>query len=191
MWLIIVIIVGVILGIIINTYKDKSTKKRLEEEAEMLNLSSRAKSSTASMTQTNAINHQCDVAGLRFAISPDRQTAYMLYNTERPTRAVPVKDITGCEIVRDGNASGSIGRAVAGGIIAGGAGAIIGAASGSGVPQRYSLMVYINDLQNPSVEYSLLNSSTPHTKSYYETVSRFAESVSATVRVLVSQNQAN
>lgn len=193
MWLLIIIIAVVIIGIASGIAQSKNNRDRLNEEAKRLNLNQpsprAATASTFRTTPSSAINHQCDAAGLRFAISADRKTAYMLYDTKSPTRSVPVKDITGCEIVRDGNSSGSVGRAIAGGIIAGGAGAIVGASTGSGVPQRYSLLIYINDLQAPSVEYSLLDRTTPHSKVYYETVAKFAESVAATVRVIVSQNQ--
>lgn len=193
MWLLIIVIAVIVIGIAAGISQSKNNRDRLNEEAKAQNLNRpsprAATASTFRTTQTSAINHQCDAAGLRFAVSADRKTAYLLYDTKKPTRSVPVKDITGCEIIRDGNSAGSVGRAIAGGILAGGVGAVVGASTGSGVPQRYSLLVYINDLQNPSVEYSLLDRTTPHSKTYYETVAKFAESVAATVRVIVSQNQ--
>lgn len=193
MLILIIIIAAIVIGVVSGVSQDKKRRQRLEEEAEMLNLNTANRRSASSLgnrlTTQSAINHQCDLTGMRFAISPDRKTAYLLYSQTKPTRAVPVKDITGCEIIKDGNASGHIGRAVAGGIIAGGAGAIVGASTGSGVPERYSLVVYINDLQNPFVEYPLMDRSTAHSKFFYENVSKFAESVSATIRVIVSQNQ--
>ncbi len=181
----------IIIIIIAAVADSKKKKERLRNEAEKLTGDGEAsRTSGTSSSGAFSVNHEIDYMGIRFAISSDRQTAYLINDAEKPTVIVPVSSITGCDIVRDGNSAGSVGRAIAGGIIAGGVGAIVGASTGSGIPRRYSLLIYINDLQNPSVEYSLLDRTTPHSKSYYEKVEKFAESVAATVRVIVSQNQA-
>ena len=131
---------------------------------------------------------QSESFGLRFALSADRRTAYLLYSTNQPTLTVPANKITGCRIIREGN-SLSLGGAVVGGLVAGDAGAILGAVSGAYIPLRYSLVLELNDPFRPSVEYALLTPSGPHAKEVYDEASRFAESVSAAVRTFVLQNR--
>lgn len=170
----------------------RDSKQGIDEETEFLRLRSQnavTHDSAPKAPSPKPISIECRANGYRFSVSEDRELVSFIYEQGKPPLSVPASFVTGCEFIRDGNASGHIGRAVVGGIIAGGAGAIVGASTGAGVPQRYSLIVYLNDLNNPSVEYSLLDRTTPHSKAYYETVARFAESVSATIRVLVSQNQ--
>ena len=174
------LIAAAFLAILIAAILDnRKKKKRLDAEAEKLGLKA----------SPGSVNYECLPDGFRFAVSADRSTVYMIYDPEKPTLTVPSAQITGCEIVRDGASGGSVGRAVVGGAVAGAAGAVVGAVSGSQVPQRYSLLIYMNDLKNPLVEYSLMGRHTGHSKSRYENVSRFAESVAAAVRVLISQTQ--
>ena len=128
--------------------------------------------------------------GLRFALSADGKTAHMLYSTKENTLSVPANKITGCRIISEGH-SLSVGGAVAGSLIAGDAGAILGAVSKAHIPVRYGLVIYLNDPFRPSVEYALLTPSGSHAQAAYDTVARFAEAVSATVRTIVSQNRSH
>ena len=118
--------------------------------------------------------------GLRFAISADRKTAYLLYSSKQPTLTVPTSYITGCQIIKDGIAP-HVARGAIGGGIAGDAGAVIGAFSGPQIPYNMRLVVF---LKNGRVEYSLLDNSTLHTTLYYNLALKFAEDVSDIIRRL-------
>ena len=186
--LILIVLIGVIAGIV----QIVENQSRLNREAKEQNLNGSAVRSDPHSfvrhTSSRPLVHQCDMLGLRFALSADRKTAYLLYSTKQPTMTVPASKITGCRIIKEGH-SLSLGGAVAGGVIAGDAGAILGAVSKTHIPVRYSLVIYLNDPLRPSVEYALLTPSGSHAQVAYDTVSRFAESVSSTVRALTKQNQ--
>ena len=182
--LILIVLIGVAAGIA----QSVRNHTRLEREAKEQNLygspSGSDNRSFVRRSPSRPIVHQCDAFGLRFALSADRKTAHLLYSTKEPTLTVPASKITGCRIIREGH-SLSVGGAVAGGLIAGDAGAILGAASGAYIPLRYSLVIYLKDSPRRSVEYALLTPSGTHIKAAYEAASRFADVVSAAVNDLV------
>ena len=186
--LILIVLVGVVAGVA----QSVRNQSRLEREAKEQDLGRAADRndvhSFVRRSPSRPVVHQCDAFGLRFALSADQKTAYLLYSAKEQTLTVPASKITGCRIISEGH-SLSLGGAVAGGLIAGDAGAIIGAAAGAHIPLRYSLVIYLNDLYRPSVEYALLTPSGTHAKSAYEAAARFAEAVSSTVRSLTAQTQ--
>ena len=186
--IILILLVGVAAGIA----QSVRNHMRLEREAREQNLyraSDRSDiHSFVRYSLSRPVVHQSESFGLRFALSADRRTAYLLYSTREPTLTVPAGKITGCRIIREGN-SLSVGGAVAGELIAGEAGALLGAVSGAYIPLRYSLVIELNDPYRPNVEYALLTPSGSHAKAVYDEASRFAEAVSAAVRTFVLQNR--
>lgn len=190
--LVVLLVLIVLIGIIAGVVQIVKNQSRLDREAREQNLNvSPARGDPHFFVRQPAsrpLVHQCDMLGLRFALSADRKTAYLLYNTKQPTLTVPASKITGCRIIKEGH-SLSVGGAVAGSVLAGDAGAILGAVSKAHIPVRCSLVIYLNDPFRPSVEYALLTPSGSHAQIAYDTVSRFADSVSATVRTLASQNR--
>lgn len=184
--LILIFLIGVIAGIS-QLVQNHTRLNREAKEQDLYGSSERSDNhSFVRRSPSRPVVHQCDAFGLRFALSADRKTAHLLYSTKEPTLTVPASKITGCRIIREGH-SLSVGGAVAGGLIAGDAGAILGAASGAYIPLRYSLVIYLKDLYIRSVEYELLTPSGIHTKSAYDAACRFAQAVSSAVRSLTAQ----
>lgn len=189
--LVFLLILIVLLSVVAGIAQIVQNHTRLNREAKEQDLYSAAdRNDVHSFVRHNSsrpVVHECKAFGLRFALSADRKTAYMLYSRKENTLTVPANKITGCRIIREGH-SLSLGGAVAGGLVAGDAGAIIGAASGAYIPLRYSLVIYLDDLSLRKVEYELLTPSGAHAKSAYIAATRFAEEVSATVQSIAEQN---
>lgn len=184
--LILIVLLSVIAGIA-QIVQNHTRLNREAKEQKLYSVSDRNDEHSFVRHNSRPIVHQCKAFGLRFALSADRKTAYLLYSRKENTLTVPASKITGCRIIREGH-SLSLGGAVAGGLVAGDAGAIIGAASGAYIPLRYSLVIYLDDLSIRRVEYKLLTPSGSHAKSAYIAATRFAEEVSATVRSIAAQN---
>lgn len=176
---------AVIYGVVSGVSNIVNNQKRLKEEAEKYNLNARP-ASTSFVRSALPVNIECKTASVRFAVSGDRKTAYLLCDPKEPTLEVPASSITGCRIVSGGPSALSVGGLIVGEILAGEVGAAVGAFSGNGVPMEYSLVIYLNDLGRPRVVYSLLNNTTAHTQAVYADVSKFAEDVSAAVRALTA-----
>lgn len=177
--LLVALVIGVPVAIVAGIVKSHEQKKRLDEEAKALKLD-QTYTNTAARRINKPINCEFRSLGLRFAISADRKTAYLLYSSKAPTLTVPTSYITGCQIIKDGIAP-HVARGAIGGGIAGDAGAVIGAFSGPQIPYNMRLVVF---LKNGRAEYSLLDNSTLHTTLYYNLALKFAEDVSDIIRRL-------
>lgn len=67
-----------------------------------------------------------------------------------------IQDITGFEVITDGKPVANIGGAVAGGLLFGGVGAIIGGMQQKEKITKMSFMFKINDFNNPSIEIPII-----------------------------------
>lgn len=99
-------------------------------------------------------------------------------------------EIVECSILEDGSAiqTGGIGRAVAGGFIAGGVGAVVGASTRKTKPVVYSLSVRVitTSIQNSLYEIPLITSKTDKETESYREIFQFAQEVYAVVTSVVA-----
>ncbi|MBR6355213.1 MAG: hypothetical protein IKR92_00015 [Alphaproteobacteria bacterium] len=105
---------------------------------------------------------------------------------------IPFKEIVGCETIIDNQSVGGIGRAIAGGILAGGAGAIVGALTTHKKIASFKFVIYRNNLQKPSYYYELIHSiSNNQTENNinYEKAMRFSQNVTASIKAIIAQNE--
>ncbi|MBQ8929768.1 MAG: hypothetical protein IJ052_05160, partial [Oscillospiraceae bacterium] len=77
---------------------------------------------------------------IRFIID-DVQKMVLISENSSHFRRIPFSTIIGCEIMVDSEVTGGVGRAVAGGIIAGGVGAIVGVATSKKTIKSYTLTI--------------------------------------------------
>lgn len=110
---------------------------------------------------------------------------------------IPFSKIIGFETLIDNQVetktTGALSRALVGGMLAGGAGAIVGAASAKTVStdkiQSYKAVLYLNDLSNPRLEFNLLDAPVQKTDYTYTEARKFAESVNASVKAILARNE--
>lgn len=120
-------------------------------------------------------------------------------NKLRPTgeyfknHIIPIDSITNFEIVQDGQtiSSGKLGRAVVGGILFGGAGAVVGAVTGNKSKTQVTelrIKLMINDIDHPLFYIPVLKK-TAYTDTYdYQSAIRAAEEVISVLNLLVSKS---
>lgn len=75
-------------------------------------------------------------------------------------KVIYIKDLNGFEVRTDGKSSANLGGAVVGGLIFGGAGAIIGGLSSQEKISTLSLVFKVNDFNNPIIEIGMIDSKT-------------------------------
>lgn len=103
-------------------------------------------------------------------------------------------DIIECEIIEDNSTivKGGIGRAVVGGVLAGGVGAMVGATSSQSndVTNSLSVRIITTNLANPLVTIPLItNRVNRHTSSYKKTVAISHEIYATIVSIIHSNNK--
>jgi len=107
---------------------------------------------------------------------------------------IPFNEIIGCEIIVDNAIAGSvgIGRAVAGGILAGGSGAVVGALTNNEkIIKKYHVVIYRNNLQQPRYVFRLINKPTDNQAENNQNrkrADRFSQNVNASIKAIISQN---
>ena len=108
---------------------------------------------------------------------------------------IKFEDILECEILENSNTimKGGVGRAIAGGIIAGGVGAIVGANTRSSQNVINSLQVRIitKNIDNALININLINSSSGVSTSEYEYINamNFSNEIYATLTAIIYSNK--
>ena len=140
----------------------------------------------------------------RVLVDEDEELLY-LSNSETEGRYEPFVIISfsavlGSETIVDGKSEtkvyGGIGRAVVGGMLAGGAGAIVGAATGKSVSEdkitSYKVQLYLDDMEEPLFVFNLINSSIAVDKNSaeYRNAVEFSNRLNAIVRIIINRNGA-
>lgn len=100
-------------------------------------------------------------------------------------------DVIGCEIHEDSAVVGGIGRAIAGGILAGGVGAIVGAVTAKKHVMSYKVVVYTNDVNKPQIILPLINTKVSKSDAEYNYAAEFANNVNASIKAIMAKNESN
>lgn len=127
------------------------------------------------------------------------------FNKNNPIKIYNFNDVVNCEILEDSNvilntqsqAHVSIGKAVVGGMLLGGAGAIIGGNAGKTTSvttqhnfcQNLSIKITINDLQNPCYFINLINKKTSKNSKIYSEQMILCQQLISTFQIMMNQNK--
>lgn len=99
---------------------------------------------------------------------------------------IPYSQIIGFDILEDSHVVGGIKRAVAGSVIAGGVGAIVGASTAhSKAVTSYKAVLYISDVSNPKFEFNMISGKMDKSNKYYKQAVEFAENINAVIKAIV------
>ena len=104
------------------------------------------------------------------------------------------KDIIEFELLEDGESitKGGLGRAVAGGVLLGGVGAIVGGVTGNrktnSIVNSLKIKITLNDINNPNVYISLIKIKTPTNSSIYKKSYKFAQDILSVLSIIVEDN---
>lgn len=124
------------------------------------------------------------VARVRYII--DKSKRIILISKGGSISQISFSEVIGCEILVDSQVVGGIGRAVVGGILAGGAGAIVGATTAKKHIMSYSVVIYREDIHSPKEEIVLISSKTSTKNRDYLNAVEFASNVSASIKAIMS-----
>ena len=129
-----------------------------------------------------------DLYMVRFVVDDEHKKVYVSQNTEALTE-IPYTDILGCETFCNDVKSGGVGRAVAGAVIAGGVGAIVGAATAKSKVDSYYIMIYTGNIASPQIKLELITIATKTDSQEYKDAVDFSEKVTATIKAILSKTE--
>lgn len=122
---------------------------------------------------------------IRFIVDKSKQKVY-ISETSSSFKEYAFKDILGCEIVVDSQVTGGIKRAIVGGVLAGDAGAVVGAVTAKAHIMSYKLVLYLRNISAPKAEIELITQKTKTKDTDYTNAVSFAENVVATVKAILA-----
>jgi len=104
-----------------------------------------------------------------------------LFRTKKKSIVYDYSDIVDFELLEDGESisSGGLGRALVGGVLFGGAGAVVGGVTGKkatkGICKSMKIKITVNDMNNPVVYVDLISSATKKDSIIYKTFHNSAQ----------------
>lgn len=185
MWAVIVLIIGILIIAIPFAMSQAETNKNnreIQSTAQNNYIAENNITRTAEYKYENIIRDKC----VRF-IADDENKKIYISDTSMDFIKYSYSEIIGCELITDNQVTGGIKRAVVGGLIAGEAGAIVGAATAKNHIMSYKIVFYFNNVGNPKQEIVLINTKVTTKNSDYINAVKFAESVNATIKAILSQ----
>lgn len=183
----IVFIIGAIIIIARFVIRISNTKEQNSEAVVNINRTIQQEN----VTITKQMNYQLVLVQKIHLIVDDENKNIHLFYMNNPEIVIPYSKIMGCEVYQNGTIIGGVKRAIVGGAIAGGAGAIVGALTTGKKEYSIGLKISQNDLQNPEIILPMIDPATDgeaakDAKLYQEAVN-FANEVVATMNVIMQQ----
>ena len=120
----------------------------------------------------------------RFIVDEQKQCVHII-SANNDIVSIPYAKLMGCDIVQDNEVTGGIKRAIAGGILAGGAGAIVGANTAKVKITSFAIIIYQDDLAVPQIPVVLIDTETKKNHADYINACAFANEVTATLKLLI------
>lgn len=161
------------------------------------------------LTRERIMNERLEDIGLELLFSyDDANNCVQLYHNQENTQfkilmiktegtytdynlvyKLDATDIRKVELYEDNSCSMSVGRAVVGGVLFGGAGAIVGAGSGKSKIDNLSMVIYTRNIQQPQILVPILSKTTRKDEPSYIRGMDFARKVIGALEIVIEQNQ--
>ena len=132
------------------------------------------------------------------AINKEKQEIQFFYKLKLD-KIISFENVVECNIIENSNVmeSGGVGRALVGGIIAGGAGAIVGANTrkSKNIVSNLSIRIVTNEVDDPLYNLNLItyqiDTNKPLYANFYKMAMNFANNVYATIQAIINENNKN
>ncbi|WP_027398379.1 hypothetical protein [Anaerovorax odorimutans] len=127
--------------------------------------------------------------GYTIYIDESSKRMILLNTLNKMKNVLEFENIIGMEIIEDGISTNGIGRAVVGGALFGGVGAIVGSNTGKKMVSNINAVIYTNCISNPQIGIILNRTKIKTDSIIYRNTMDFARKLDATVRAIISQNE--
>lgn len=124
----------------------------------------------------------------RFIIDEKHRSIHII-DANNKLLSIPFSKLIGCEILQDNEVTGGIKRAIVGGVLAGGAGAIVGANTAKTKVKSFIVVIYQDSLDLPQIPLTLISNETKKEHVDYKNANLFSSQVTASIKVLLHRQQ--
>lgn len=189
MWEIFVLAFAVFYGIYIWKKQKSDTEienARIAEHTKQLQNEGVVFCSAYTFRNEQSLNSNANAIWIRFIVDNVNRQIVITDDLQLTHQRIPFDNIIGCEVYTDSEVTGGVGRAIVGGVVSGGVGAIVGAATAKKHITLYQICIYTNDLTSPMIAIPLIQKKTP-TKSWdYHFAVPFAQQVCASIKATIA-----
>ena len=138
----------------------------------------------SSTTEYEYVNASKSVI-IRYIVDNENKNI-ILFNHNSTPEIFPFAEIIGCEILTDSEITGGVGRAIVGGVLAGGVGAVVGSTTSKKHITTYQVVIYRENIANPQEIINLINTPTKTYDADYKNALIFATAVNSSIKAIVS-----
>lgn len=181
-WLILLGIIGII---IVGVYQGVQSAEKLSNN----------KQNQLNTLTENGFNSEkvCSTFKTTVAFDISNKQIAVCNHTNNIIQKIKFEDVIECEIIEDNTtiAKGGIGRALVGGVLAGGVGAIVGAGtrSTSNVTNNLAVRIITADIKNSLVMITLIETMTKRDTEMYKMCMNTAQEIYSTVISVIKANE--
>lgn len=118
-------------------------------------------------------------------------TIFEITKERKPYIKFNASELRKVELYEDNTCAMSIGRAVVGGALFGGAGAIVGGSSGKNKIEKLTMIIYTKNIDKPQFTIPLIVVKTSKSSKEYSEAMRFARNVMGALEIVIEENKEN
>lgn len=129
--------------------------------------------------------NQVHTRDIRFVVDEKKKVIVIIQTPGVPVM-IRFSEIIGCEILMDSQVTGGVGRAIVGGLLAGDAGAIVGAVTTKPHITSYQIVFYKSNISSPQYTLNIISEKTKTESMDYKNAVSFANSVNSSIKAIIS-----
>lgn len=118
-------------------------------------------------------------------------TIFEITKERKPYLRFNSNELRKIELFEDNTCAMSIGRAVVGGTLFGGAGAIVGGSSGKNKIEKLTMVIYTKNINEPQFTVPLIFNKTLKSSKEYSEAIQFARNVMGALEIVIEENKEN
>ena len=143
-----------------------------------------------SVVHEHSFKYKNSTQDLEFVFD-EKHNKLIVFNLDKEPLIVLFCDIIGCEIRDNGEVAGGVGRALLGGVLAGGAGAIVGATTAKQKIISYQIIILCDNLITPEIVVDILtkNMEVKRNSDSFTKASKFGNEINSAIKVILNRQK--
>lgn len=127
--------------------------------------------------------------GYRIYIDENGKKLLIINTNTLQNKFINFDDIIGMDVIEDGVGTNGVGRAIIGGVLFGGAGAIVGSNTGKKVVKNVKIVIYLNSISEPEYDMIINTEKIKMDSRMYKPKIEFIRRLNATIKAILSQSE--
>ena len=123
---------------------------------------------------------------IRFVVDVNDKHVYYTREFEWKFTALEFEQVCGVDIVEGGASTDRFGNALLGGLVGGGAGAVVGSSVANEKIESFEIVIHTKNIKDPLVRFNLIDAPVFKDSDKYKRAAEFAYQISASIKAIVA-----